>query len=385
MILLRWERALTALGFVVSLAGCAAVLGLEPTDVIGDADGGGEGGGDSHSVGGGDTPAFESACASAIATLDANGEETSAIVADAKGIYWAVPQDASSSLIYANVGSGNELIVGTVDDTSGNDPATILGLALDANNLYYAAWDSYNDVLTQPAALVSYGRRGSHTVVQANISSTAPGMSQIALTNNTLYWGNWKTAGTIGHLWSLHVPFTTTDTPTLVSGGISSPEHFEADAIGNVYYDEVAPALTYKDPQTQVALLKSTGGPNEIDTSSSLDIQDLAVDERSTVFWSDTSNGTVRMQPLGGTTAVLAAVPYPHLLAYDADNHYLYVSSSSQDNVYSVQRISMVNSAVEMCVDNLKLVSAVHYFGGHVYFSAASDSGSALFDLSVKP
>jgi hypothetical protein len=63
----------------------------------------------------------------------------------------------------------------------------------------------------------------------------------------------------------------------------------------------------------------------------------------------------------------------------------LYVVSSSTQDVWSVQRIKVTGAThtAEMCVDNLLDVSAIRYFGGHVYFSAASDSGSALFDLTT--
>lgn len=388
-------------GLIVSLGGCAAILGIDPTEVVAGGVGSGDGGngpdggaggsdGGSHEGGGGDggsgdTPAFDPACAIAITTLDANGEAAAPIVADNAGIYWARPQDASTSLIWANFGGVTTLVVGTEDGDSTNDQPTVIGLALTPTHLYWSAWDTYlNDGTT--TARVRQSDRNGGAITDLDLSDAGPGVSELTLVDGKLYFGNWRILGN-AHLYSVTLPISANQKPFNESGGLNSPLHFAggADAI---YYDEAT--ATDLTPQNQVAIASATAGnPNEIETTAH-SVEDLVVGDGDSVYWAQTPDSEIRMHSndRASATQPFATISSPHLLAYDADHHMLYVATSSPADVWSVQRFATNGTTPppqQMCVDNLTHVSAIQYFGGHFYFSATSTSqGSALFDLTIK-
>lgn len=397
---------------LASLAGCAAILGLEPTDVIDSSDGGnaeggnGNDGGPSQADGGpttkdsgsdtdGGVPAIEVACASAITVLDPQGAETNSIVVDASGKYWAWPQNASTSLIWADTGAGAQLIVGTQNGTSADDEATVMGLALDSNYLYWSSWDTYD---TGKSPFLRELPRAGGAIKSADLSTPGvTGISELAIGGTKIYFGDWLATPQNAHLWVIPRGFADDGLPTSSSGGLNPPLNFAAGA-NFIFYDEASDVSTNPINQDSIAAASiSMGNPSEFQTG--LDgVQDIAVDDSDRVYYTDTNAHKIETYNADAPDAAVSdfystadpstdPVAYPHLVAFDADHKMLYVAASSQDDVWSIQRfvIDGTGSVTPMpCVGNLQQVSAIHYFGGHVYFSAKSDAASALFDMTIK-
>ncbi|MEO8877567.1 MAG: hypothetical protein ABI461_18380 [Polyangiaceae bacterium] len=388
----------------VWLAGCAAILGIEPTDVIENGDGavgsndgngpGSDGGpGSDDGPGGsgdgaptgdgapGSTPAFAVDCASSLVAIDPNGDEASAIVADNGGLFWATPYDSSVGQVWSRIGGVQSLIAGNNPaDISKSEPS-IVGLALDSGDLYWTSRDTYAGA--GPSHLKQWSRT-SHVIVEADLTSAGTGVSEVTLAGGFLFFGNWLKQGASANLLSISAPFTKNQKPVIRSGGLQSPLHFASD-FDAVYYDEATAAI---GNQNQVSLESAQyNGANEIEPSAN-DVEDIVVGLDSRVYWTQANDGEIQTHQVerdAGTTT-LVSMEYPHFLAYDGDHRMLYVLNSSQENVWSVQRVSTTDSNPQpvMCVDNLTDGGAIQYWNQHVYFSAKSAHGSALFDLSVK-
>ncbi|MEO8878042.1 MAG: hypothetical protein ABI461_20795, partial [Polyangiaceae bacterium] len=290
-----------------------------------------------------------------------------------------VYQDSSTSLIWSNQTGENKLVVGTDNGDPSDDQPTVLGLALDSSHLYWSAWDTSR---TGQLAHVRSSPRAGGAIVEANLPT--PGVGEIVLAHGSLWFANWKQAG--GHVYSLPAPFVSDAAPTDQSGAdVPSSLHLASnDAF--VFYDESTVA-THTDQDEIGAVSTTLGGPDEV-AFSLTHIEDLAVDAENRVYYAQTSAGKIGSAIRGGDASVtpFVSIPYPHFLAYDGDNSFLYVISTTAANVYSLQRFSTnsgANPAPQMCVDNLTDADALFYFGGHVYFSARSASGSALFDLKT--
>jgi hypothetical protein len=390
---MRFTRAaLATSGALVSLVGCAAILGIEPTDVIG-GDGGpnasdgnvlndGAPAGDGAATGDGgpgSTPAFSTACALSLVVVDPNGAQANAIVADDNGLFWATIIDSDTSTISARVG-------GVTTNVAGDsiDEPTVIGLALDSTNLYWTSWKTYNNAFGPPH--VRAWSRSSHQIINADLSEAGVGVSEITLAGSRLFFGNWLTQSQNAHLWSLPAPFSDGAKPQDESGGLQSPLHFASDST-SVYYDEATSDLTKQD---QVAFRSQFGGANEIDTNAD-EVRDLVVGGAGRVYWAQTNDKKIQthLPDFDSGTDTLFSSPsvYPQLLTYDADHHMLYVINSTTDNTFQVQRISTTDPSpnLVMCVDGLTDGNAIQYWNGHVYFSIVSDhSGSGLFDLTIK-
>ncbi|MEO7113535.1 MAG: hypothetical protein ABI183_24060 [Polyangiaceae bacterium] len=373
------RSALTSIGGLIALAGCSTILSIEPTQVTsGD-------GGANNIVNNGPTPPFSSDCASAINSIDPNGDEANAIAADDNGVFWAAPRDASTSQVFALVGGVQSTVSRYNPNDSTESEPTVLGLALDSTHLYWASWDTYNGA--NGTAHLREWSRTDGTIVEADLSAAGTGVSEITIAsgNQKLFYANWRTQGQHANLLSIKVPFTAGQKPFIESGGEQSPLHFASDSDA-VYFDEATDDLENPD---ELSLASATlGGANEIEVSAH-DIEDLVVGASSRVYWAQTSDNEIQMHTVdraAKTETFTTAIPYPQLLAYDGDHQMLYVISVSTSNVWSLQRISTTDANPQpvMCVDNLTDSSALQYWNGHVYFSGVSKSASGLFDLTIK-